>query len=298
MTKRTILVAHDLSSVSTSALTEAIRVARASGAEIVVLHAIPPVIVSGDPMAMAAYVGTAAREREVEALTRIVAHVSSFHVHARQCIVEKAAALAILETADQEHADLIVIGTHARKGIQRAFLGSVAEEVVRKSRRPVLVVKASRASTLLRPAEDFRIIVGVDFSAASLEAVGQAARVAQLMKGRLYLLHACRPSQLDPGERIRSEKRLEAIACELRVGGLTVTPAVVVAGDAARAIVAEAEGDPRALIAVGTRGPGLLSQWLLGSVARDVMRKAPCPVLVAHWPLEAGLWQGAGAVAG
>jgi nucleotide-binding universal stress UspA family protein len=50
-------------------------------------------------------------------------------------------ARAILKTAEEHGADLIVIGTHGRRGIKRFFLGSVAEQLIRRSQRPVLLIR-------------------------------------------------------------------------------------------------------------------------------------------------------------
>ena len=52
-------------------------------------------------------------------------------------------ATAIVHLADQEHVDMIVMPTHGRTGLFRLLMGSVAEEVVRKARCPVLTVKAA-----------------------------------------------------------------------------------------------------------------------------------------------------------
>lgn len=52
----------------------------------------------------------------------------------------------VLAAATQAHADLIVLGTHGRRGLNRALLGSVAEKVVRLSRVPVLTVHGSPAA--------------------------------------------------------------------------------------------------------------------------------------------------------
>lgn len=288
-TKRTILVAHDFSPNSGSALDEAIRLARLSGAEVVLLHAFVSLVpYTGDPMATTAMDSAVAeRDAEIAILENIVGRIRNLHVEARLRVADRAAATAILEAADAENAELIILGTHARRGLDRALLGSVAETVVRKARRPVLVVKPGRRSPL-EPIADFRVVVAVDFSPASIEAIAQAAGLARMMEGRLYLVHVC---DLSEPTRDRAAERLDVIAEELRARGIPAATSVAWASDPAKAIVAEVEGDPRAVIAIGTRGSGRLAQLLLGSVARDVVRNAPCPVLIAHSPLDAGLWQ-------
>ncbi len=51
-------------------------------------------------------------------------------------------ARAILQAAEETSADLIVIGTHGRRGIRRLFLGSVAEQVIRRANQPVLLIRS------------------------------------------------------------------------------------------------------------------------------------------------------------
>jgi K+-sensing histidine kinase KdpD len=65
-------------------------------------------------------------------------------------VVLGAPARAIIEAADRERVDLIVMGTHGRTGVGRALLGSVAEQVMRRASCPVLTLKAARASAFAR----------------------------------------------------------------------------------------------------------------------------------------------------
>ena len=72
---------------------------------------------------------------------------------------------AILRTADEVGADLIVVGTHGRSGLDRMLCGSVAESVLQRSSRPVLVVRQTDVSRTTKP---IRIVVHpTDFSGPS-----------------------------------------------------------------------------------------------------------------------------------
>jgi nucleotide-binding universal stress UspA family protein len=139
---RTILVPTDYSPTSEAALTYAIDLARLVGATVHVLHAYeipvygaPDTAFIAPPETMAA-IKVAAKK----GLDTAIAKFQSGGVPLEGHLAEGRAWEAIHDTAAQVGADLIVIGTHGRRGIARALLGSVAEKVVRSSKVPVLTV--------------------------------------------------------------------------------------------------------------------------------------------------------------
>jgi nucleotide-binding universal stress UspA family protein len=144
---RRILAAVDGSAAAKRGLREAIRLAKVEGAELVILHVVD--------------------EFHAYALAENGGFVASVHGELRragQVIVDKALALArrggveakivlrevlggsvaaqIVREAKKQRSDLIVLGTHGRRGIGRLVLGSDAEEVVRRAPVPVLLVRA------------------------------------------------------------------------------------------------------------------------------------------------------------
>lgn len=129
-----ILVPIDFSVCSLTALEYAEDVARAFKAELVLVH------VEELPLTPAELIevteGTAARE-----LTRLADHLRADGVESRCQVRAGAPADEILETAEDEHVGLIVVGTHGRRGVRHLVLGSVAEQLVRKARCPVLTVR-------------------------------------------------------------------------------------------------------------------------------------------------------------
>ena len=105
---------------------------------------------------------------------------------------------AILRTADEVKADLIVVGTHGHRGLDRLLYGSVAESVLQRSSRPVLVVRQTDVSRTEKP---IRVILHpTDFSARSRPALGVAWALARSHRARLVLLHAG-PGDLGPEAR-------------------------------------------------------------------------------------------------
>jgi nucleotide-binding universal stress UspA family protein len=198
-----------------------------------------------------------------------------------------APAEAIVESASNIASDLIVMGTHGRRGLTHLLLGSVAERVVRTSPVPVLTVRAD-ADIVLEGTP--RILVPHDFSDASADAVRRAAAWANALKAEITLLHIVEPVVYpefysvdvlsdDLMERLvaRSEKALRT-ASEQLLGGMEAAIRVEV-GRAADTIVHQADRDDFDLVVMATRGLSGLEQVLLGSVAESVLRRCEVPLL-------------------
>jgi nucleotide-binding universal stress UspA family protein len=85
------------------------------------------------------------RRTGAELVAAPLAKAQGLGVHAATIVVEGEPVRKLLEAAAEANADLIVIGSHGRRGLRRLFVGSVAENLVRDSPRPVLVVRVGRA---------------------------------------------------------------------------------------------------------------------------------------------------------
>jgi nucleotide-binding universal stress UspA family protein len=140
---RTILVPVDFSDCSLAGLTYAVRFAKEVGARIAVVHVadLGPVMMTtgrGD-YDSPTYI-EAARHRCGDQMKGFLKRVSFDGVPVDASAVAGYCPGAIYETAAKEGADLIIISTHGRTGLRRAFIGSVAEGTVRHAACPVLVV--------------------------------------------------------------------------------------------------------------------------------------------------------------
>lgn len=133
-----ILVPTDFSPNSEVALSLATSLARDSGGEIVVAHVetIPLSATGGEYL-------YAIPEPPTEELMEKLQHVTppDSHVPVERRLLAGDPADAIVRIAEAEHIDLIVMGTHGRRGLSRLLMGSVAESVVRAAPCPVLTVK-------------------------------------------------------------------------------------------------------------------------------------------------------------
>lgn len=142
-----ILLATDGSSASEHAASVAVGLARTHGAKLTALYAVDPYPYVGlgevNPMGFQAYM-SAAQEHAASAHTRVsvLCNEGGAPVQLEAKLVEDvSAASGIVQAAQAEGADLIVVGSHGRTGIARLMLGSVAAKVVAESPVPVLVVR-------------------------------------------------------------------------------------------------------------------------------------------------------------
>jgi nucleotide-binding universal stress UspA family protein len=212
-------------------------------------------------------------------------------------VTNPSAADGILTYAERQHIDLVVMGTHGRRGMRRLLLGSVAEEVVRVATCPVCTVGVKTQPTE-RPAFE-RILVPVDFSDYSAQALRMAREFAARTRGRLHVLHVLEEAQI-PGvyelesayvntPEAKQRTREELAEWIEQVGGPDVPYSVHARfGYPARDIIDYAKNRKLDLIVIATHGRVGMERMLLGSVAEKVLRSATSPVLcvrqVGHAP--------------
>ena len=145
-----VLCPVDLSPDAGSVADEAASLARSLGAELVLVHVMAePAFAIGDPLLSpvesAGYtLPPLAEEYRVEMdrrLHRLGDRVRSQNLNVSTRLVRGSTHEAICSAADAEHADLIVMSTHGRTGLQHFLLGSVTERVVRTAKVPVMTLR-------------------------------------------------------------------------------------------------------------------------------------------------------------
>ncbi len=202
-----------------------------------------------------------------------------------------AAAPALLQYADRQNIDLVVLGTHGRRGLRHLMLGSVAEEVVRRATCPVLTV---HHCDKVAPTQIRRLLVPIDFSPSSLRALEQARVMAEMYDAPIDLLFVAETrkvalfndtglpvfSEIAPDEEIVGHAS-EALRQAAAQAGLRPEQVMahVRAGHPDREIAALARERQSDLVVLATHGVSALRHFLMGSVAERVVRSAPCPVL-------------------
>lgn len=206
----------------------------------------------------------------------------------------------VLSAVEAEDSDLVVVGTKGKSGLAHVLLGSTAERIIRTAPCPVLTVRMDPEEVSpgkAGPCEGIslnRILVPIDFSDCSLEAVEYAALLAQRHRASLTLLHVLEPvsygldfTLLHSGKQEEMRERMTA-----RLGDMTRTLAEakiqadsqVRGGTPFESILDSAKTIPADLIVMGTHGRRGLSHALSGSVAEAVLRQSRCPVLTVRSP--------------
>lgn len=196
------------------------------------------------------------------------------------------------ELAEREEVDLIVIGSTHRGALGRVYPGSVGERLLNGAPCPVVVAPRGYAG---REHAGLGIIgVGYDGTPEAELALRAAEDVARRLGGSLRLIAAIRSGEPRPA-RIAHTDRGNAAVLRERFEEV-VAAGVASLGEALDVESMIVEGDPAAVLAdqgveldllvLGSRGYGPVRRTLLGGVSAEVMRTAPCPVLVV--PRAAG----------
>ncbi len=225
----------------------------------------------------------------------------------------------IFSEAHTEQADLIVMCSHGETGLKRWLLGSVAQEAVRRSPVPVLVLNEHGKVSLPAADQPLRVLVPLDGSPVSETALEPAARLIAALatpsQGALHILHVVNLPARD--ERFRSQTHGAFIEAEVRTQAtqeaevylhtlvdylrqgplatlpLTITSSVVVSSDVAGTILRQAEppketqtGNGYTLVALATHGRTGLRRWILGSITEHILGAMKLPLLIVR-PQEA-----------
>jgi len=186
----------------------------------------------------------------------------------------------IVDLAEGESRDLIVLGAKGHSLIEKALLGSVTRRVIGYTQRDVLVVPPGAAVGWQK------ILLATDASKASKAAADRAVDLAQAYGSELQVAAVMEyPAQLYGEAPVPAEWRdmllsyVEEIVDQAKSQNIAAS-GLVLEGSPYGAIVALAEEDKASLIVMGSHGRTGLKRLLMGSVTERVIGHAPCPVLV------------------
>jgi nucleotide-binding universal stress UspA family protein len=203
---------------------------------------------------------------------------------------------ALERHAREIDAKLIIMTTHGRTGVSRAWLGSVADSLVRHSTFPLLVIRSLEDGDSFPEVRFQHFLVPLDGSDAGEKILEPTSALAKATGARLTLLHVVSPhvtvgarvSPLPAGhqeERAgKAEVYLASVAEGLRGEGLEVTTRIESHFAPARAILRTAEDEAVDLIALATHGYTGVKRAILGSVTDKVLRGARWPLLLERPP--------------
>ena len=224
-----------------------------------------------------------------EELQRFVKNHANNGIQPEPVVDQGIAADSILALAEAQEVDLIVMGTHGRRGFDRLMVGSVTERVLRKASRPVLAVhKPSRDFLSLReqdPVRLNRILFCTDFSENSRRALGHALSLTAEYNAELTLLHVLKDipggSSIDETTATAMEQ-LDSLIPPERLKAGRVRSMVRRGSPYEQIIQFSLETQPDIVI-MAVRGHGALNLAVFGSTTYRVIQLGPCPVLAVHF---------------
>src|SRR5713226_7487812 len=191
ITLKNVLFLTDYSAPSEAALPFAVAIAREYGATIHTLHVLTPAPYLNTRPEFCAVAMEADEETAQSEIERVDARLTGL---AHESMVVRGFAVwpTVEQVMENCSADLIVLGTHGRTGAQKFILGSVAEEIFRRSSVPVLTMGPNVHSGTHNGAQFHRVLFATDFTPESLAAAPYAISLAQENQARLMLLHVIR----------------------------------------------------------------------------------------------------------
>jgi nucleotide-binding universal stress UspA family protein len=299
-----ILVPLDRSSLAEQAVGQAVALARAAHAEIDLVTVHQPLLLGGSGDASWNAEQWDDERKYLESIVEELASGAS--VSPTHAVVRGHTVDMICKRAWDVDADLIVMTSHGRTGLSRAWLGSVADGVLRHSSLPVLMLRPieTRADRLAAHRLFEHMLVPLDGSTLAVEILSAATALARTCNARTTLLRIVEPVPVvsldssvaysfQPSVHDRAatdalveeaKRQLDELARWLAVpGSATVDAHVVLADRVAQGIIDYARAHHVDVVAMSTHGRGA-SRFLLGGVADKVLRASGLPLLL-HRPI-------------
>jgi len=292
-----ILVPLDGSELAEVALPYAEELAGKLGSEIILIHAAESPG-KGQDEALQSYL-----KRMVNATAQnAMKHVSKLGAHevkVRSQILVGDAAEALIDFAEKEAVELIVMATHGRTGIRRWALGSVATKMVTASNRPMVLIRAKGTRPDVREQGAVRkTLVPLDGSQTGEAIIPYVRELASKLKGEVVLFQTIQPLYnvvvtvegaiyvpYTPEEMksmvTTAEGYLQKVSGSLSRQGVEATSKVTI-GSAADEIIRFADETHADLVAMSTHGRSGIDRWAFGSVADKVLHAGNTPILLVR----------------
>ena len=283
-----ILVATDFSESSRSAWSAAISLASRCSARIEVLHVVTYKQYIFDPARYGVpdenWLKRLKEEMELQ-------YSSSIYPNSgRSILLSSSVSEAILEFAEKEACNLIIVGTHDRNALGRILIGSVAQQVVRNSKVQVMVVKAVE-HRWDHPQNYDHILVPTDFSEMSTRALHWSVQFANFLHADLHLLHvvdlraysesitmySLTEADIPNSCELNVDLNLETMLQDKELTGKKIVKSLF--GDPVAEIISYAEKEKCGCIVMGTHGRKGLERILLGSITAGVISRSKIPII-------------------
>ena len=195
-------------------------------------------------------------------------------------------------------ADLVVMTTHGRGGIRRAWLGSITDQLIRMAEVPIIVVRPSEATPAESSVRLTEILVPLDGSPLAEAALEPAMTLARLWDAEISLVQVVRPVMLTSEPHLTfpsgyseqataicresAKDYIRDVAERVRDSGVKATGVAVIGAAVPETLIDLAAPERVSMLAVATHGRGGLKRLGLGSVADKLVRGSNVPVLVVR----------------
>lgn len=263
--------------------------------DIVVVHAPLPPMAPEEPLDRLEAIHTAMRAQLVTYAEDLAARTAKAHgITALATTLDGDPATELERFASTHRIDLVVMCTHGRGPVARAWLGSVADRLVRALDGQVLLLRPGAERTF---DPRFRVVLVAVDGGALAETGIPAARALLAPGGTLVLARCVAPPVIAPlafempilppvvtaGElRDGAERYLAVLKARLTEAGVAVRTALGESTDIAEWLVGRGKMEGADLIVISTHGRKGLARLVLGSVADKVIRSCDVPVLACH----------------
>jgi nucleotide-binding universal stress UspA family protein len=267
---KTIAVAIDLTELASPALRYAQAMARMYNSTLVLVHVIDPLAYAfpnGAPSLLSANTAAAAE------LKRIEEETSALGIPVHSVIESGIVCERILQAMSEHHAELLLLGTRAKTEAGRVALGTVARQLLARSRCPIMTISPDALNSLPWAGCWRRVLAATDFSPASIRALHCAHQVALR---QLVLLHV--PRGENGLEDVRCLERLRFLA-PFNESHTVPVEHIVASGSAGKVIADYAEKFAADLVVLGSPENELAEEDFATSTVLQVISKVKCPVL-------------------
>jgi nucleotide-binding universal stress UspA family protein len=265
-----LLCPVDFFPASRSAAAVAIELAKIFRARLLFLHVLegfsPWVLSVPEDTTEVMKVATAKAEKE---LTKLSLQARAARVHAETLVRIGWVDVAVETLVRAQKVDFVIMGTHGRRGLERLFIGSTAERLLRRLNVPVLTIRKPKSG----PLAIRNILLATDFSEDTSEAAQYAVFLAKSFGAKLHLLHVVDGAEASISGAYRKLEKLIPPRAKVDVSVL------VEAGRPSQRILPIAKAAAADLIIMNVHAKTLRERMTLGSTAETIIRNAAIPVL-------------------
>jgi nucleotide-binding universal stress UspA family protein len=280
-----ILCPVDFFPASDAAVNYAAALAATYDAEVHLLHVLTPIAAGTYEFAIdTTDFMKKMEERSMEEMNRLTARLRASRIVMESQLRTGDVYDEIKGAIEDVKPDLIVMGTHGRRGVERWFMGSTTEKLLRHAPVPLVTISATGEKSFNTP-RFRRILVTTDFSEGTADALAYAFSVAQENQSKVVLLHVLHDIPVDVPDKYRDSlvrgvvKQLEDLVPDEAKSWCEVATRVET-GIPYQVILQAAQEEASDLLVMNIHGKGMLDRALLGSTAERVVRGASCPVMM------------------